>query len=125
MSDDKKDAKPKKAKAAGEGEAKAKAGPPPSKTEEKRAAKSAKGKGEAATGPATTTQSEAQRAKGVTLKDGEKYVPRAKKRYDDVIRKQLVEKFNYKNPMQVPKLEKIVINMGVGETTADTKKIQS
>jgi large subunit ribosomal protein L5 len=126
MSDDKKDAKPKKAKAAGEGgEAKAKAGPPPTKTEEKRAAKSAKGKGDAATGPATTTQSEAQRAKGITLGEKEKYVPRAKKRYEDVIRKQLLEKFAYKNPMQVPKLDKIVINMGVGETTADTKKIQS
>jgi large subunit ribosomal protein L5 len=125
MSDDKKDAKPKKAKAGAEGEAKAKAGPPPTKTEEKRAAKSAKGKGDAATGPATTTQSETQRAKGITLGANEKYVPRAKKRYDDVIKKLLVEKFGYKNPMQVPKLDKIVINMGVGETTADTKKIQS
>ena len=127
MSDDKKDAKPKKAKAAGaEGEAKAPKGPPPSKTEEKRAEKKAKGKGgDAATGPATSTQSEATRAKAVTLGANEKYVPRAKKRYADVIRKQLIDKFAYKNPMQVPKLDKIVINMGVGETTADTKKIQS
>jgi len=126
MSDDKKDAKPKKAKVAAEGgEAKTPKGPPPSKTEEKRAEKKAKGKGEAATGPATTTQSEATRAKGVTLAAGEKYVPRAKKRYHDVVRKQLIDKFAYKNPMQVPKLDKIVINMGVGETTADTKKIQS
>ncbi|MEQ1863901.1 MAG: 50S ribosomal protein L5 [Micropepsaceae bacterium] len=59
------------------------------------------------------------------MKAGEKYVPRAKKRYHDVVRKALTEKFAYKNPMQVPKLDKIVINMGVGETTADTKKIQS
>jgi large subunit ribosomal protein L5 len=125
MSDDKKEAKPKKAKAAAEGEAKTPKGPPPSKTEEKRAEKKAKGKGEAATGPATTTQSEATRAKAVTLGANEKYVPRAKKRYADVIRKELVAKFAYKNPMQVPKLDKIVINMGVGETTADTKKIQS
>jgi large subunit ribosomal protein L5 len=125
MSDDKKDAKPKKAKAGAAPAAAGPKGPPPSKTEEKRAAKSAKGKGEASTGPATTTQSEAQRSKGIALKEGEKYVPRAKKRYDDVIRKELVEKFGYKNPMQVPKLDKIVINMGVGETTADTKKIQS
>jgi large subunit ribosomal protein L5 len=124
MSDDKKD-KAKKGKAAAPAASGPK-GPPPSKTEEKRAAKNAKGgKGEASTGPATTTQSEAQRSKGITLKEGEKYVPRAKKRYDDVIRKELVEKFGYKNPMQVPKLDKIVINMGVGETTADTKKIQS
>jgi len=125
MSDDKKEAKPKKAKAADGAEAKTPKGPPPSKTEEKRAEKKGRGKAEAATGPATTTQSEATRAKAVTLAAGEKYVPRAKKRYDDVVKKQLVEKFAYKNPMQVPKLDKIVINMGVGETTADTKKIQS
>ena len=126
MSDDKekKEPKPKKAKAEGAGEAKPK-GPPPTKTEEKRAEKKAKGKGEAAAGPATSTQSEATRAKGVTLPAGEKYVPRAKKRYDDVVKKLLLDKFAYKNPMQVPKLDKIVINMGVGETTADTKKIQT
>jgi large subunit ribosomal protein L5 len=123
MADDKKEAKPKKAKA--EGEAKAPKGPPPSKTEEKRAEKKAKKGAEAATGPAVTTQTEAQRAKGVKLAAGEKYVPRQKKRYLDVVRKQLIEQFAYKNPMQVPKLDKIVINMGVGETTADTKKIQS
>jgi len=127
MSDDKKEAKPKKAKAAGDaGEAKGPKGPPPSKTEEKRAEKKAKGKGgAAATGPATSTQSETTRAKALALTAGEKYVPRAKKRYHDVVRKELIDKFAYKNPMQVPKLDKIVINMGVGETTADTKKIQS
>ena len=125
MSDDKKEAKPKKAKAEGATEAKGPKGPPPSKTEEKRAEKRAKGKGDAATGPAQTTQSEATRAKAVTLGANEKYTPRAKKRYHDVVRKELIEKFAYKNLMQVPKLDKIVINMGVGETTADTKKIQS
>ncbi len=122
MSDDK---KTKKGKAAAE--PKAKAGPPPSKTETKRAEKAekkTKGKGGDA-GPATSTQSASTRAKALALGEGEKYVPRAKKRYDDVIRKQLAEQFAYKNPMQVPKLDKIVINMGVGETTADTKKIQS
>ncbi len=124
MSDDKKD-KAKKGKAAAPAASGPK-GPPPSKTEEKRAAKNAKGgKGDVSTGPATTTQSEAQRSKGIALKEGEKYVLCAKKRYDEIIRKELVEKFGYKNPMQVPKLDKIVINMGVGETTADTKKIQS
>ncbi len=117
----------KEAKGKGKAEAGAKEpkGPPPTKTEEKRAEKKAKGKGEVATGPAVSTQSETQRAKGVKLAAGEKYVPRAKKRYLDVVRKELIEKFAYKNAMQVPKLDKIVINMGVGETTADTKKIQS
>jgi large subunit ribosomal protein L5 len=128
MADEKKkEEKPKKAKAAPEaGAAKTPKGPPPSKAEEKRAEKAEKrAKGKEAAGRATSTQSEETRAKGVTLAAGEKYVPRAKKRYQDVIRKQLVDKFAYKNPMQVPKLDKIVINMGVGETTADTKKIQS
>jgi large subunit ribosomal protein L5 len=69
--------------------------------------------------------SEAQRAGALKLGDGEKYVPRAKKRYLDQVRGELRTKFAYANPMQVPKLSKIVINMGVGETTLDTKKIQS
>jgi large subunit ribosomal protein L5 len=120
-----KEAKGKKGKAEGEAKEAKAGGPPPSKTEEKRAEKKAKKGAEAASGPAVTTQTEAQRAKGVKLAAGEKYVPRQKKRYHDVVRKQLIEKFAYKNPMQVPKLDKIVINMGVGETTADTKKIQS
>ncbi len=42
--------------------------------------------------------------------------------YRDVVVKQLTEQFGYKNPMQVPRLDKIVINMGVGEATADSKK---
>lgn len=53
------------------------------------------------------------------------YVPRLKTQYHDVIRSALIEKFELKNPMQVPALEKIVLNMGVGETTQDTKKINS
>ena len=50
------------------------------------------------------------------------YVPRMRKHYDDVVRAKLVEEFGYKNPMQVPGLTKIVLNMGVGESTADSKK---
>jgi large subunit ribosomal protein L5 len=53
----------------------------------------------------------------------ETYVPRFKQRYDEIIRKKLVEEFGYKNPMQVPRLEKVVLNMGVGEATADSKKL--
>jgi len=51
--------------------------------------------------------------------------PRLKDHYNNVVRKQLVEKFGYPNPMSVPKLDKIVINMGVGEAVADSKKIQA
>ena len=43
--------------------------------------------------------------------------------YKKVVREALTKEFGYTNPMQVPKLDKIVINMGVGEATADSKKI--
>jgi large subunit ribosomal protein L5 len=52
-------------------------------------------------------------------------VPRLKTVYADVIRPKMVEEFGYKNVMEVPTIEKVVINMGVGEATADTKKVQS
>jgi large subunit ribosomal protein L5 len=50
------------------------------------------------------------------------YVPRLKKHYEEVVRPQLMKEFGYKNIMQVPQLEKIVLNMGVGEATVDSKK---
>jgi large subunit ribosomal protein L5 len=53
------------------------------------------------------------------------YVPRLRRQYDDAIRADLTKQFSYKNPMQVPKLDKIVINMGVGEATGDTKKVRN
>ena len=43
----------------------------------------------------------------------------------DVVRQKLIEEFGYKNLMEVPTIEKVVLNMGVGEATADTKKVQS
>ena len=51
--------------------------------------------------------------------------PRQRRHYDDVIRKALVAEFGYANPMAVPKLDKIVINMGVGEAAADQKKLDA
>ena len=53
-----------------------------------------------------------------------KYTPRLRKDYDDRIAKAMTEKFGYKNALEVPKLEKIVINMGVGEATQDKKKVE-
>ena len=53
------------------------------------------------------------------------YTPRLKKDYDDRIAKAMTEKFGYKNALEVPKLEKIVINMGVGEATQDKKKVEA
>jgi len=50
------------------------------------------------------------------------YTPRLKAHYDSVVRQKLAEEFGYKNPMEIPTIEKIVVNMGVGESTADSKK---
>ena len=52
------------------------------------------------------------------------YTPRLKKMYDDTIVKAMTEKFGYANAMQVPRIEKIVLNMGVGEATQDKKKVE-
>ena len=49
------------------------------------------------------------------------YVPRLKAHYEEVVRKQLMEKFSYENAMQVPRLEKIVLSMGIGESVGDSK----
>jgi large subunit ribosomal protein L5 len=51
--------------------------------------------------------------------------PRLRSMYNDAVRKALTEKFGYRNPMQVPALDKIVINMGIGEGVADRKKVES
>lgn len=53
------------------------------------------------------------------------YKPRMKMHYEKVVREALSKKFAYKNSMQVPKLEKIVLNMGVGEAVADRKKVEN
>jgi large subunit ribosomal protein L5 len=52
------------------------------------------------------------------------YMPRMRKIYEEVIRAKMQEEFGYKNPMEVPRVDKIVLNMGVGESTADSKKAQ-
>ncbi|MGE3245779.1 MAG: 50S ribosomal protein L5 [Beijerinckiaceae bacterium] len=55
----------------------------------------------------------------------EGYLPRLRKHYDEVVREALTKEFGYTNPQQVPKIEKIVLNMGVGEAVNDTKKVQT
>ncbi|WP_298223133.1 50S ribosomal protein L5 [Acidocella sp.] len=55
----------------------------------------------------------------------EKTLPRLKQYYREVVRAELKKEFNYKNDMQIPALEKIVINMGVGEAAGDQKKLDS
>ena len=57
----------------------------------------------------------------VTTND-EKYEPRLKTEYRERIRAAMREKFGYTNEMQIPRLEKVVLNMGIGEAVADSKK---
>jgi large subunit ribosomal protein L5 len=59
---------------------------------------------------------------GASTSQNGAYRPRLKTYYDEVVRSKLIEEFGYKNVMQVPAIEKIVLNMGVGESTADSKK---
>ena len=53
------------------------------------------------------------------------YVPRLRAEYDKSIRGQLTEKFGYANVMQVPRLDKVVLNMGVGDSVNDRKKAET
>jgi len=55
----------------------------------------------------------------------DKYTPRQKKAYDESIVKAMTEKFGYTNALEVPRLEKITLNMGVGEASQDKKKVQT
>jgi large subunit ribosomal protein L5 len=95
----------------------------------------AKGEAKAAKGEAKAAKGEAKVAKGKkpaeadAAKRGEPkappkdYAARLKALYDKEIVPKLVKEFGYKNALQVPKIDKIVLNMGVGEAVNDTKKV--
>ena len=55
----------------------------------------------------------------------EKYIPRLRRDYDERIAPAMIERFGYKNKLEVPRLDKIVINMGVGEATQDKKRVEA
>ncbi|MDE3121186.1 MAG: 50S ribosomal protein L5 [Paracoccaceae bacterium] len=57
--------------------------------------------------------------------DATDYTPRLKALYKGKVRAALKEEFGYKNEMQIPRLDKIVLNMGVGEAVKDTKKVKA
>ena len=59
------------------------------------------------------------------MSETQTYKARLKTEYNERIRAAMQEKFSYTNSMQIPRLDKIVINMGVGESVADSKKMQS
>ncbi|MCX7739325.1 MAG: 50S ribosomal protein L5 [Hydrogenothermaceae bacterium] len=52
-----------------------------------------------------------------------KYKPRLQKKYEEEVAKKLMGRFNYKSPMEIPKIKKIVINMGIGEAVGDIKQL--
>jgi large subunit ribosomal protein L5 len=64
-------------------------------------------------------------AAGAVMAAPKDYVARLKKLYHDEIVPKLTKEFGYKNPLEVPRLDKIVLNMGVGEAVNDTKKVTS
>jgi large subunit ribosomal protein L5 len=53
------------------------------------------------------------------------YIPRLRTQYEDAIKADLMKQFGYQNVMQLPKLDKVVLNMGVGEAVNDTKKVRA
>src|SRR5215475_2426142 len=55
----------------------------------------------------------------------ERVIPRLRTHFDEVVRKRLIEERGYKNKMQMPQLQKIVINMGIGEAVNDRKKVEA
>jgi large subunit ribosomal protein L5 len=59
------------------------------------------------------------------MSETQKYTPRLREDYEARIRAAMKEKFGYTNDMQIPRLDKVVINMGVGEAVADSKKMTS
>lgn len=59
------------------------------------------------------------------MAENARYVPRLKRDYDERIVKAMTEKFGYKNRLEVPRIDKLVLNMGVGEATQDKKKVET
>jgi len=70
-------------------------------------------------------QPKADGAPKAKKKHEERVTPRLRTHFDQVVRKQLTEQNGYKNPMQVPTIQKVVINMGIGEGVNDRKKVDS
>jgi large subunit ribosomal protein L5 len=83
--------------------------------------KAAKGEGKGGKSSESAHAGSSSAAKAV-LPEGP-YTPRMKKHYEEVVRPQLTEQFGYKNAFEVPTIEKIVLNMGVGEAVNDSKKV--
>jgi large subunit ribosomal protein L5 len=114
--------KPKKGDKGPKGEPKADKAPKGEAKAEQAAksAKPAKPKGDGAPKGDKAPKGESPRAA-----PEEKVTPRLRTEFDQTVRKQLAEQFSYQNPMQVPRVTKVVINMGVGEGVNDRKKVDA
>jgi len=86
-------------------------------------AERAEAKAEKAAAKAAKAESSDKAPKAARAPKG--YTPRLKADYDERIVAAMTERFGYKNRMEVPRLEKIVINMGVGEATQDKKRVET
>ena len=93
-------------------------------TENKKAKAAPKGDVKAKA-PKTTAKKEGGEAKAKAPRERSDYVARLRTHYDKVVRGEMTEKFGYKNPMQVPVITKVVLNMGIGEGAADRKKVEN
>ncbi|MFY9833416.1 MAG: 50S ribosomal protein L5 [Methylocystis sp.] len=111
--------KPKVAKGA---DKPAKAGDKPAKGADKAAEGKKSAKSKAATPAAGGEERGSRGAVKAELPTGV-YTPRLKKHFEEVVRAEMTKQFGYKNSYEVPTIEKIVLNMGVGEAVNDTKKV--
>jgi large subunit ribosomal protein L5 len=109
-------------KAKGKKSDKAERAPKPEKGDKGQQAKPQKGdKGEKPAKGEATEKAPAPKAK----KPEQRVTPRLKTHFEQVVRQQLTEQFSYRSRMQVPMIDKVVINMGIGEGVADRKKVES
>ena len=109
-------------KAKGKKPDKAERAPKPEKGDKGQQAKPQKGdKGEKPAKGEAPEKAPAPKAK----KPEVRVTPRLKTHFEEVVRKQLTEQFSYRSRMQVPMIDKVVINMGIGEGVADRKKVES
>jgi large subunit ribosomal protein L5 len=104
-------------------------GPKPEQGQQAKGQKPAKGEkpeqGEGKAAKAPKGEKGAAKPAAAAAADEPRVPPRLRTMFDEVVRKKLTEQFKYNNPMQVPTLDKIVINMGIGEGVNDRKKVES
>jgi large subunit ribosomal protein L5 len=124
MAEDEKPAKAAKAEKVGAAEG----GKPPKAAkggDKPRSEKAAKGEKGAAKGKGDQGGKAPKAEKVARSPRPKDYKPRLKSHYEKVVRDEMSKQFGYKNPMQIPRVEKVVLNMGVGEAVNDRKKVDA